>query len=281
MVRASEIIDRVLRLFAPLLRGAPPAIDSLVARRPTSQGGRVTAPRPFAISRLLVAAAGAAPLYTATLAGAEQRGNCGYDSLKINHNNPGELSSACQALADVLRYFQAIGFEITPKVTVTFAEQSGGPQSRAAFTHGQFDAAKAHVLIYPSSSGSAWGLPWRDSIAVSFLRHEFVHVAIWQIASSNARLLRPEWHEFIAYAVQIALMNERLREELLAKHEAVQPFQALTEVNEFTYGMHPETFAVAAYLTYRARGEAAFVRQLLRGEIVPPRVPHPFPHSPD
>lgn len=234
-----------------------------------------------AISRLLLAGAGAAGICTATQAAAEQRGNCGYESLTIVYQEAGELNSACGALADVLRYFRGIGFEIAPKITVTFAEQGSGQASGPASTHGHFDAAKAQILIYRSPAGSPWGLPWAKRLATSFVQHEFVHMAIWQIMNGDVRRLRPEWHEFIAYAVQIALMDERLREELLAKHAAVQPFQALTEVNEFTYGMHPETFAVAAYKTYRGRGEAEFVRRLVRGEIVPPSVPHPFPHSPD
>jgi hypothetical protein len=230
---------------------------------------------------LLVAAAGAAVICTGTQAAAEQRGDCGYEGLRIVYQEPGELISACRTLADVLRYFEAIGFEVAPRVTVIFANRGSGHPSGARFSHGHFDAAKARVVIFSSSAESAWGLPWRDSIGVSFLGHELAHMAIWQIVKGDIGRLRPEWHEFIAYAVQIALMDERLREQLLTKHATVQPFQDLIEVNEFTYGMHPETFAVAAYLTYRVRGEAGFVRQLLRGEIVPPRVPHPFPHAPD
>lgn len=49
----------------------------------------------------------------------------------------------------------------------------------------------------------------------------------------------------------------------------------LLEVNPLTYQMNPEVVAVAAYKTYLANDGANFVRTILRGEFVPPRVPYP------
>lgn len=54
-------------------------------------------------------------------------------------------------------------------------------------------------------------------------------------------------HEFIAYAIQSDLMDAQLLKELLAKYAETPAVEHLEQINEFTYGMNPEGFAVAAY----------------------------------
>ncbi len=117
-------------------------------------------------------------------------------------------------------------------------------------------------------------MPWGREIAASILRHELVHAAIWQIVGHNGTRLSREWHEFVAYAVQFALMDKQLRDRIMARHADVHHVGNLNEVNEYTCGMNPEAFAVLAHKTYRHRGGAAFLGRLLRAEIIPP----PFPH---
>lgn len=94
----------------------------------------------------------------------------------------------------------------------------------------------------------------------SFLRHELAHIAVWQILGREAERLPHEWREFIAYAIQLDLLDP--------------------EVNEFTYGMNPDVFAVGAYLTYSERGAERFVRAVARRDYPAPFV-DPFPVLPE
>ena len=94
-------------------------------------------------------------------------------------------------------------------------------------------------------------------------------MAIWEAVRGGPVKLRPEWHEFIAYAVQLDLMDPQLRRYVLNANTDVRPSESLLEINEFTSRMDPDTFAVTAYKTYLAQGAGTFVSQLLRGEIVP------------
>ena len=114
----------------------------------------------------------------------------------------------------------------------------------------------------------------------SFLRHELAHIGVWQILGPDARRLRHEWHEFLAYSIQLDLMDGPLVRTLLANYPDARAFGDLTEVNEFVYGMNPDQFAVMAYLTYREKGAKDFVRGLLRGDIRPPAPSFPFPVLP-
>ena len=120
-------------------------------------------------------------------------------------------------------------------------------------------------------------MQWSEALEHSFLRHELVHVAVWHFLGASAKSLPREWDEFIAYAVQLELMEPRLRDKVLASFSSVRAFDSATEVNEFLYGMDPEAFAVAAYRTYRQGGGIRFISELLtraaQGWDTPPPLP--------
>lgn len=202
----------------------------------------------------------------------ERLSSCGYKDVVVVNGDPAERVAACDALNEVTAYFRAIGFEIAPAISLEFADR---PADHTV-SHGYFDAARAQVVVYRSAAVAPWGLSWNLALAASFLRHELVHVMVLR-ASKEPRRLPREWHEFIAYAIQLDLMDPNVLDRVLASGAAVQPFDDLLAVNEFTYGLGPEAFAVAAYKTYRARGGAQFVQQLLAERIVPPSVSYlPF-----
>ena len=209
----------------------------------------------------------------------QERANCGYGGVEVRYEHPGDLDMACQALADTVAYFRRIGFQVEPKFSLTFSRDEG--RSSGRLLHGQFEPRGSRIVVNLSSSIRPWGLDWSKQLAASFLRHELVHMAVWQIIRGDRKRLPHEWHEFIAYAVQLDLMDRELLDEVLAKAASVQAFATLSEVNEFTYSMNPEVFAVAAYRTYREKGAQRFVGQLLRGEVVPPPFSYPFPVLPE
>lgn len=211
----------------------------------------------------------------------EERANCGYWGVEIASTDRTEVGAACEALTDTIAYFRKAGFRVEPNFTLTFEERNTGSSAGRLLTHGHFDPRAARIVVYRSSSIAPWGLPWNKKLAASFLRHELVHMAVWQIIGSDPERLPREWHEFIAYAVQLELMDRELLGELLGKVANAGPFANLSQVNEFTYAMNPEVFAVAAYETYRERGAERFVRQLLRAELIPPRLSFPFPVVPE
>lgn len=207
---------------------------------------------------------------------AEQRADCGHQGVNVVYQDATELGSACTALTDILAYFGRIDFDIAPRFSLQFVERAGGRDSPLFSAHGYFDGTQSQIVVYRSSDAGAWGIPWSPKMAASFLGHELAHMAIWNIFNGKSARLPREWHEFIAYAIQIDLMDGQLRNNLLARQDHVEPFESLLAVNPLTYHMNPEVFAVAAYKTYLANGGASFVRQILHGEFVPPRIPYPL-----
>ena len=201
--------------------------------------------------------------------------NCGYNGVHIADAHRADLAAACEALTDTLTYFRKIGFEFDPWFSLTFANRGELESAEGVVSYGHLDPRSSIIFVRSTVYREPSSLAWNSKLAGSVLRHELVHLAVWQILGREAGRLPREWHEFIAYAVQFDLMEPALLKEVLAGHPDVRAFEALPEVNEFTYGMDPEVFAVAAYLMYRERGGGTFVRQLLRAEIVPPTFAFP------
>lgn len=223
-----------------------------------------------------IVAAAVAPAWSAD----GDEGECGHKSVSVEFMDRADLALACDALADVLGYFHGMGFNFQPRFTVSFAEPAKGRSVEGVVAYGYTDLRSSVVVVHTWSYRAPWGLPWSRAMIGSFLRHEIAHIAVWQILGPNARRMRHEWHEFVAYAIQLDRMDGPLLRTLLANDPDARAFADLSEVNEFIYGMNPDVFAIMAYLTYREKGGQEFVRRLLRGEIVPPAPSFPFPVLP-
>lgn len=203
---------------------------------------------------------------------AEKQGDCSYPGVNVIYDDSAELASACSALVDVIGHFRRSGFEVVPKVSLRFVDHDAD-----SLEHGHFNVARSEIVVSRTSDVSPWGLPWSSKLAASFLRHELAHMAIWQVLSVTHVRLGREWHEFVAYVIQLDLMDDQLRSALLARYAQAHAIRYLEEINEFTYGMNPEIFAVIAYKTYLARGGSNFLGQILRGEVSPPIFSYPSP----
>jgi hypothetical protein len=207
---------------------------------------------------------------------AAQRDDCGYPAVTIVYDEPVERDATCRALTDMISYFRRVGFDLNPRVSVRFADRAAKQDAAATSTHGYFDAPKTQVVVYRHSDEAPWGLTWSAQLARSFLDHELVHMAVWRIIGDGPVRLRPEWHEFVAYAIQFELLPDQFRDRILAAHTEIQPSKNFFDINEFTSRIDPERFAVMAYKTYIANGRDSFVARLLTGEFVPPPFFYPF-----
>jgi hypothetical protein len=254
-------------------RGRTMRVTSGLVRLPTSRSPRVI--RRFGLYGVVAGGLAIASVSAAAHA------DCGHAGVEVAYKEQADLRAACDALTDIAVYFRRIGFRVEPRFSLTFGDPDNAQSPDRRNTYGHFDARTSRVVVYRSSSIEPWGLHWNEKLAASFLRHELVHMAVWQIIGPDPDRLPREWHEFIAYAVQLDLMDRELLATVLARSASVEAFSDLLGVNEFTHGMNPDAFAVASYRTYRERSAGAFVGQLLRAEVVPPRFSYPFPVLPE
>ena len=124
----------------------------------------------------------------------------------------------------MVRYFKPIAFQVPAKVSVfSFANRSSDGAKRHSPAHALFDPLRLEIVVYRASEARPWGQAWSREVVGSFLRHEMVHTVIWEAVGADSKRLRPEWHEFIAYAIQIDLMEPELRQRVLAAHADLGP----------------------------------------------------------
>jgi len=203
--------------------------------------------------------------------------DCGRTSVRIVGTLE-EQVSACQALDEVLGYFRANDSTSAPELTVNFqpavfVRAGGSAISTNALLPvcGSYQATTHEIQILGSAAGHTtrrpWGLDWGAAMAFSVLEHEIIHAVIAQIMGDQYEKLPHAWHEALAYAVQIDLMPNQLREDVLARYPAEEGFSNTLQINELVYGLDPDRFAVAAYRTYTRGDRAEFLRRAMRFEF--------------
>ena len=201
---APRRIGRGSREWAALRRASGSDVAPLVGRRRGLQRCLFVVPGMVWLAIALVPAVAVDPARAAA---------CGH----AGGATPWEAADVCRALSDVLGYFRAMGFQLEPAGSVTFLRRGDPATSGTTHVHGYFDRRQSAVVLFREPGTEPWGLTWSDEVAASFARHELVHIALWQTLRDAPTRLRREWHQFIAYAVQIALMSPRLRDQVLAQ----------------------------------------------------------------
>lgn len=200
---------------------------------------------------------------------------CGHDSVEVSGDDE-EIAVACGALDGVLAYFAEAGYIVVPTVTISFQDEvwfepeaGGGPRLKVS---GCFDMRRATIEITrwkvePASERRPWGVAWDRPIVASILQHELVHMATTSVLAEHHFRLGGAWHEFVAYAVQFALMEPEMRDRILADHATIAPFEMPWAVSPLSYAANPDAFGLRAYLYAQERGGMAFIRQILKDEV--------------
>ena len=208
----------------------------------------------------------------------QARAACGSEKIAIEGAGP-NIVEVCRSIDEVAEYFANIGLsfpteiniKISDKVLLNFYNPDGSGPPIEFQVSGYYDPAKNKIEITsPHSAASSdrrpWRLQWSPELAFSILKHELTHAAVHQNFKTAAKSISKPWMEFIAYAVQISLMDENLRKKVLASYPDAAPFETPERVNPFIYGYDPDAFGVRAYLFVRDKGGAQFIRKIITGQ---------------
>lgn len=209
-----------------------------------------------------------------------QASACGLELVAVQNANALESNAACTSLAKVFAYFQAMGATVAePKITIVFETQVylPGPEPRTP-VHGYFDTDdhSIHITHFDSASQKErmpWGLVWSEAMAESFLLHEISHLFAISYMGDAFRELPHFWQEFLAYSIQIELMEPGLKQRLLQFSGGAKAFDNPESVTSFHYQMDPEGYALRSYLSYAAWGGPKFLKDLIDLKIPATRKP--------
>ncbi|MBK8084183.1 MAG: hypothetical protein IPK28_10305 [Devosia sp.] len=197
--------------------------------------------------------------------------DCGTSGIKVVGTTE-EVGVACEAVAGVGSYFDALGLPVEPRLTIEFSDKvevSIGDGAHLPVS-GCYDPEGQRIQIRRWNANLAdaprpWGLPWDRDAASSVAAHEVVHAALWVLLEGDPHRLAPAWHEFVAYAVQLDLMDDDTRERILREASA-EAFATPESVNVIAYGFDPDLFGLRSYLFARERG-ASFIRRLIEDDV--------------
>lgn len=212
-------------------------------------------------------------LFIALIAGQLAFGDCGGESVSVRDASAFELQSSCQSLSKVVSLFKIAGVEISPRFKLFFEEQAEVLFGEEIVpVHGYFDdeTFEMHITRFENPKNkdlTPFGLSWNLAQATSYVLHEMTHLVVATDLALHQRKLKREWHEFVAYAVQIELMDSNLKQSVLNRYSETAAFENPNAVNAMIYEMDPDTFAVKAYKSMKAWGGAEFLKKLLQGEI--------------
>ena len=106
----------------------------------------------------------------------------------------------------------------------------------------------------------------------SVVAHEVGHAIGWHNAPNSARQGTQVEHEYAAYVVQLSVMAEDLREQILSSLGGRTVIEN-EELNEVSYSLSPFVFAAKAYRHFQLPGNGCvFLRNALTGRYRLPRV---------
>jgi len=207
--------------------------------------------------------------------------DCGHPRVVV-HATAEDRDNACSALTDVLNFFAKGGLVIEPELTIRFRREVYvelvNPITREATrvrVSGFYRESTKELQMTDSSSPWAgqrrpWGLAWDAQVSRSILQHEIVHAIVAQLMGGTYARLPRSWHEALAYAVQIDLMPDDLRHQVVSQYPREEGFATTLQINDVTYAMNPDAFAVAAYKIYVRDGRINFLKaaMALRLEII-------------
>ena len=107
------------------------------------------------------------------------------------------------------------------------------------------------------------GLPADKTLHLSVINHELSHAFIHRNASAK---LSNTAQEFWAYVLQIDLLPEGYRKQVLSLHQ--EAFDSLYEINSLQHAANPTAFGVKAYRWYKTHGDSV-MRSMLDGTFRP------------
>ncbi|MDH3638499.1 MAG: hypothetical protein OES09_08535 [Gammaproteobacteria bacterium] len=197
---------------------------------------------------------------------------CAGVPVRVYAPSAGEAAQACEAATRTIRFMRGHKFLTERPLRIRIVERL--PSRPHSSDLGQFDArtSEIKVLSYKICQELAvdkppFKIPMSPALHKSFIVHELAHA----IAHDNFEITKPSLgaHEYIAYTVQLAVMETTLREQILDRY-TVDAFTDESEITSLYLELSPASFAVKSYKhLMNLPDPTSFYRRLLSGGFVP------------
>jgi len=188
-----------------------------------------------------------------TLSAQKETNRCKDSNVVVAYDNVEDYELVCKALNDVIGVAKKIGLREELPVQITFVDKL---TIAHAGTHiALFNSATMQVQVLSREAcirsfkdEVIFGLELDTELYKSMIIHELAHVLAWQ--NRGLKPIRREMHEYFAYAIQLALLDETHRSRVILSND-VPAFSDRSEITELYYLLNPHFFAVKSYLHFK------------------------------
>ena len=214
---------------------------------------------------LWMLALGAAPAFSEALA-------CPDPRTRVEAESAALRDRVCARVEASRPLLSACGLEqsrpITLHVVREIATDLLGPSCLGSYACDEEEIRVLHPEALPQAVGAdnPWARLSVDELFDSLVTHELAHALFAQSAQSGRTPAFVD-QEYVAYAMQMASLEEAARARLLKAHPGPQTVDGL-ELNGIVALAAPTLFAAKAWRHFaQAENGCAFVGRLVRGEI--------------
>ena len=180
----------------------------------------------------------------------------------------------CSAVHDSLIRLRTMELTLSERVTVLPLDDQG----TLTITHrlGRYDARTKEIQILPFDAAfkasveerPAFGVPMTRDLWRSYIAHEMTHaVAEAYFTVGVAHLTAGE---YIAGVLQLMVLPDRSREEVLENYRNVAGWESASEISAQYYLMAPAAFAIKSYKHFTAltsSEQRRFITRLTREKL--------------
>ena len=188
-----------------------------------------------------------------TLSAQKETSSCKDSNVVVAYDNIEDYELVCKALIDVIGVAKKIGLSEELPVQITFVDKLtiGHTGAHIALFNSatmQVQMLSREACIRSFKDEVIFGLELDKELYKSMIIHELAHVLAWQ--NRGLKPIRREMHEYFAYAIQLALLDESHRTRVILSND-VPAFSDRSEITELYYLLNPHFFAVKSYLHFK------------------------------
>lgn len=220
----------------------------------------------------------AIPFSLIAFSNANAENDCFYKQHSFQIESKQHYDAICNISIDVIQWFEDKGYSdtdleikviLSPAIIIPFFDDNGSVTAEAQ-VFGLYNVEDNLVVMTQWESPyikqrTAWltdatdvmsGLDISYKLWLSILSHEIAHQVFQQIwKNQNKNLAKNIFavdgglHEFVAYSVQLELMDNKTRETVLNQYPNAIPFPIVSYLNSSLHYYHPHHFGVRSYLS--------------------------------
>ena len=199
-------------------------------------------------------------------------GRCQDTQITVISADEAERAEVCAAVIEALPVLVRNGIAVNRPLTIELVAMLPRIVDEHAFAY--FDARTDEITVLDyratlaaaQSTRSAFGLGMSRSLWRSYVVHELAHAAAASHFAPDVSTFTAS--EYIAAVVQLSVLPESIRAELLADYHGLAGFGEKAEISATFYFIDPCAFAVKSYRHYlRPENGPGFIATLLQRGI--------------